>query len=71
VYLQTIISRKNVQTKIVFVGILKVNDEKSRIRIQDPDPDPLVRGMDPRIRILSKMPWIRNNVSKYGYGYRR
>ena len=29
------------------VGILKVNDENSRIRIQDPDPDPLVRSMDP------------------------
>jgi hypothetical protein len=26
---------------------LKVNDENSRIRIQDPDSDPLVRGMDP------------------------
>jgi hypothetical protein len=43
---------------------LKVNDENSRIRIQDPDPnpDPLVRGMDPRIRIRihPKMSWIRN-----------
>ncbi len=33
------------------VGILKVNDESSRIRIQDSDPNPnpdqLVRGMDP------------------------
>jgi hypothetical protein len=50
--------------KLFFVGILKVNDEKRRIRIQDPDPDPdpdpLVRGMDPRIRIHSKMSWIRN-----------
>ncbi len=27
--------------------MLKVNDEKRRIRIQDPDPDPLVRGMYP------------------------
>ncbi len=28
---------------------MKVNDENSRIRTQDPDsnPDPLVRGMDP------------------------
>jgi hypothetical protein len=26
----------------------------------NPDPDPLVRGMDPRIRIHSKMSWIRN-----------
>ncbi len=48
--------------KLFFVGILKVNDEKSRIRIQDSDPDPLVRGMDPRIRIRihSKMSWIRS-----------
>jgi hypothetical protein len=50
--------------KLFFVGILKVNDEKSRIRIQDPDttPDPLVRGMDPRIRIHSKMSRIRNTA---------
>ncbi len=44
-----------------FVGILKVNAENSRFRFQDPDPnpglntgpnpDPLIRGMDPRIRI--------------------
>ena len=42
--------------------ILKVNDELSRIRIPDPSPDPdsLVRGMDPRIRINPKMSWIRN-----------
>jgi hypothetical protein len=32
---------------LFFAGILKVNDENRRIRIQDPDPDPLVRGMDP------------------------
>jgi hypothetical protein len=35
---------------LFFAGILKVNDENRRIRIQDPDPDPLVRGMDLRIR---------------------
>jgi hypothetical protein len=35
--------------------ILKVNDVNSRIQ----DPDPLVRGMDPRIRIHPKMSWIR------------
>jgi hypothetical protein len=59
-YLQKIISRKNVLTKLVFVGILKVNDENSKIRIQypDPDPDPLVRGMD------TKMSWIRNTAWK-------
>ena len=47
-----------------FAGILKVNDENSRIRIQDPDPDPLVRGMNPRIRIHPKMSWIRNTETK-------
>jgi hypothetical protein len=43
---------------------LKVNEENSRIRIQDPDPDPLARGMYPRIqiRIHPKMSWIRNIV---------
>jgi hypothetical protein len=43
---------------------LKVKDENSRIRIQDPDP--LVRVMDPRIRIRihPKMSWIRNFASK-------
>ncbi len=41
---------------------MQVNDENSRIRIQDLNPDPLVRGMDPRIRIRihPKMSWIRN-----------
>jgi hypothetical protein len=52
-------------SKLVFLA-LKVNDENSRIRIEDPDPDPdpLVRGMDPRtrIRIHTKMSWIRNTV---------
>jgi hypothetical protein len=30
--------------------------------MQDPDPNPetLVRGMDPRIQIHTKMSWIRN-----------
>jgi hypothetical protein len=46
--------------KLFFVGILKVNYEKSRIQDPDLNPDPLVRGIDPRIRIHSKMSWIRN-----------
>jgi hypothetical protein len=50
-YLQKVLSRKNCVKNLFFAGILKVNDENSRIWIQDPDPDPLVRGMDPRIRI--------------------
>jgi hypothetical protein len=47
---------------LFFAGILKVNNENSRIRIQDPDP--FVRGMDPRIRIRihTKMSWIRNTA---------
>jgi hypothetical protein len=67
-YLQKVISRKNKIKNLFFVGILKVYDENSRIRIQDPDPDPnpdpLVIGMDPRIRIRihTKMSWIRNTV---------
>jgi hypothetical protein len=66
-YLQKVTSRKNCVKKLVFAGILKVNDEKSRIRIQDPnlDPDTLVRGIDPRIRIHTKMSWIRNTVLKH------
>jgi hypothetical protein len=28
------------------------------------DPDPLVRGMDPRIRIHTNMSWIRNTGKK-------
>jgi hypothetical protein len=41
--------KKKLCLKIFFAGILKVNDENGRIRIKDPDPS--VRGMDPRIRI--------------------
>jgi hypothetical protein len=38
-------------------------NKNSRIRIQDPDP--LVRSMDPRIRIRihPKMSWIRNTAA--------
>ena len=61
-YLQKVMSRKNFVQNYFFAGILKVNDENRRIRIQDPDPDPLVRGMDPRIRIHPKMSWIRNTA---------
>jgi hypothetical protein len=65
-YLQKVISRKNCVKNKFFDGILKVKDD-SRIRIQDPDPDPLVRGMDPRIRIRihPKMSWIRNTSTYF------
>jgi hypothetical protein len=43
-YLQKVTSRKNFELKkLVFAGILKVNDENSRIRIQDPDPNQNVK----------------------------
>jgi hypothetical protein len=42
---------------LFFVGLFKVKDE-------NPHPDPLVRGMDPRIRIHTKMSWIRNTDVK-------
>jgi hypothetical protein len=44
-YLQKVISRKICVKNLFFGGILKINDD-SRIWVQDPDPDPLVRGMD-------------------------
>jgi hypothetical protein len=51
-------------------AILNVKFENIRIRIQDPDPDALVRGMDPRIliRIHQKMSWFRNTVLWCGSG---
>jgi hypothetical protein len=49
-YLQKEMGRKNC-VQLVFSWHLEGIDENGRIRIQDPDPDPLTRGMDPRIRI--------------------
>jgi hypothetical protein len=68
-YLQKVISKKLFK-KLVFCWHLgKVNDENSRIRIRIRDPDPLVRGMDPRIqiriRIHPKISWIRNTAIQY------
>jgi hypothetical protein len=39
----------------------------TKIAGSDPNPDPLVRGMDPRIRIHAKMSWIRNTGSSFPY----
>jgi hypothetical protein len=57
-YIQKVISRKTFKKLVFCVGTLNVEDENSRIRIQDP----LVRDMDrwTRIRIHTKMSWIRN-----------
>jgi hypothetical protein len=40
--------QRNCVNKLVFAGILKVNDEIIRIRILDPDPDPPQNVMDPQ-----------------------
>ncbi len=64
-------SKSSKQKNLVFAGILMVNDKNSRIRSQDPDPDPFVRGMDPRIRIRIHpiMSWIRNTATKISPSY--
>ncbi len=49
--------KKIVLKKLVFCWHLEGQWRKSQ------DPDPLVRGMDPRIRIHPKMSWIRNTAS--------
>ncbi len=48
IYLQKVISRKNFAKFFFLAGILKFNDENSRIWIQDPDPDPSQNVMDPQ-----------------------
>jgi len=54
---------------VEFKGFSSVLWIRTRIRarrirmflgLQEPDPDPLVRGTDPRIRICTKMSWIPN-----------
>jgi hypothetical protein len=47
-------NKQKMKKKLFFVGILRVNDENSRIRSQDPDPnpDPLVSGTDPHQNVM-------------------
>jgi hypothetical protein len=54
--LQKVGNQQKPRNKINFVDFLK-----------DPDlhPDPLVRGMDPRVRILTKISWILNTAAKW------
>jgi hypothetical protein len=61
-FLQKVISKKTFLTNLFFVGILKVNDENGRIRIQDLDP--LIIGMDPRIliRVHTKILHCKNRT---------
>ncbi len=49
-------SKRNKQTWRSCRSMTKIAGSGSRIQ----DPDTLVRGMDPRIRICTKMSWIRN-----------
>jgi hypothetical protein len=60
-YLQKVISKKNLEKKyfllarkkIFSVGILKVTDEKSRIRYGSSDPDPYQNVIDARCQLLA------------------
>ena len=61
------LSKSNKQKKLClkisfFDGILKVNDENSRIKIQDPDPFVRVMDLRIRIRIHPKISWIPNTA---------
>jgi hypothetical protein len=49
-------------------GILRVTEDFSMDPLPHPDPylDQLVRGMDPRIRIRTKMSRIRNTAQNNG-----
>jgi hypothetical protein len=62
-YLQKLISRKTLYKKIIF--LLASWRSMTKKQNTDPHPDPLVRGMDPRIRIRfhPKMSWILNTAS--------
>jgi hypothetical protein len=51
--------QKNFFKKLVFCWHLE--GQWWKLKDLDPHPDPLVRGMDPRIRIHTKMSWIRKN----------
>jgi hypothetical protein len=55
--------KKCVKLKIIFVGILKVNDEKSRIRTQNPDPDP-GEAFSPQKRTFSA---LQNEILYFFY----
>ncbi len=47
----------------IFSFLLRLEGEWRKY--QDPKPDPLVWGMDPRIRFHTKMSWIRNTAGRY------
>jgi hypothetical protein len=46
---------KRINRKLSVFGILEVNDENSRIQIQDPDP--LVRSPDPYKNVMDPQQW--------------
>ncbi len=57
-------TQKNYEKKNLLVAVLKGIDGNSRIRIRIriwiSNPDSLVRGTDPRFRVINKMSRIRN-----------
>jgi hypothetical protein len=65
------LKKKNVASKsnkhFFFAGILKVNDENSRNRIQDPDPDPPQNVMDPQHCFKVTTSVGRERTSNYHY----
>ncbi len=42
----------------------RLQGQRRKLKDPDPYPDWLVRGMDPRIRIRTKISWIRNTTLK-------
>ncbi len=52
--------RQKVISKKLFCKLVYCRFEGQLGKKQDPGPDPLVRDMDPRIRIHTKMSRIRN-----------
>jgi hypothetical protein len=60
--------QKKLSKKLFFLlasrrSMTKIAGSGSRNRVKDPDP--LVRGMYPRIRIHTKMSWIRNTGDNF------
>ncbi len=66
-YLQKVISKKSLETKLFFVGLWRKKQDTDPEVV--PDLDPLGNGTSPRIRIRirirTEMSWIHNTVSNH------
>ncbi len=58
------INQNKLEKILFFVGVLKVRDWRKE-QDPNPEPDPLVRGTNPRIRIRTKMSQIQNTAFNY------